>query len=730
MSLVGAVLSGSLDQVEALLAAGADVNQKTHSGTPLQAAARLGHLEIAQALVRAGADLEAGNSLGTPLASALAGSHSALAMLLLDHGARPLGLETAAAHGLVAVVAALLRADAQVDERCTLHPTIPLSEFTPLHAACLAGHGEVVDMLLEAGANPHLRDGQGADAWELAPPAVQERLRQRGVVSQRSPEQALLAAAQAGDQQALQAALAHKPNLNEPDQRRLFRGFTALHLAALHGHEEVVEKLLAAGANPDPLDGEAPKAGLKQAYSFLGMEALQGDALGRTPLFGAARQGHLSIVVRLLRAGALANRQDFLGFSPLYLAAQHGHLAVVRALIEGGAEVDRGGPGKTSPLLVALENRQRDCARLLLQSGASIKGGSTTPIMQAAENADAELLQMMLDRKARLTAGKNSSPPLARVVGATHQVPVASAPPGNWVKVWNDQGGFATVPLPQSQILEAMEVLLQAGADPNATGFLGTPLMVAARYGLSQVVRRLLEAGADPRLTYKEDSALSLARLFGHQEVVSILKEVAAPTPLPPRTEAPSKVYVELPRPNFAEAAQRPEFRQAVEEMEQLCGSKALAKDYLRGGFELHVHSGRRAHIDTLDVQRRWLERGCFVFEPTYSSDGPETLAVLPCNHWSVALAVMQTDGVNCGLSPHDILLWLERLATRQPFALQTIARDTLAGVFLTPIADPKALAQSMYEFCPDIVDQGCQTVGALARELRKQPARLFFWWD
>ena len=435
-------------------------------------------------------------------------------------------------------------------------------------------------------------------------------------------------------------------------------------------------------------------------------------------------------MVRLLSAGALANRQDFLGFSPLYLAAQQGHVAVVGALLEGGAEVDRGGPGKTSPLLVALENRHRDCARLLLESGASIKGGATTPIMQAAENADAELLQMMLDRKARLTAGKNSSPPLARVAGATHQVPLASAPPGNWVKVWNDQGGFATVPLPQSQILEAMEVLLQAGADPNATGFLGTPLMVAARYGLSQVVRRLLEAGADPRLTHKEDSALSLARLFGHQEVVSILEEVAAPHPPAPRTEAPSKVYVELPRPNFAEAAQRPEFRQAVEELEPLCGSKALAKDYLRGGFELHVHSGRRAHIDTLDVQRRWLERGCFVFEPNYSSDGPETLAVLPCNHWSVALAVMQTDGINCGLSPHDILLWLERLATRQPFALQTIARDTLAGVFLTPIADPKALAQSMYEFCPDIVDQGCQTVSALARELRKQPARLFFWWD
>jgi hypothetical protein len=34
-----------------------------------------------------------------------------------------------------------------------------------------------------------------------------------------------------------------------------------------------------------------------------------------------------------------------------------------------------------------------------------------------------------------------------------------------------------------------------------------------------------------------------------------------------------------------------------------------------------------------------------------------------------------------------------------------------------------------MYEFCPDIVDQGVGTVARLAQELSKS-RKLYFWWD
>ena len=49
----------------------------------------------------------------------------------------------------------------------------------------------------------------------------------------------------------------------------------------------------------------------------------------------------------------------------------------------------------------------------------------------------------------------------------------------------------------------------------------------------------------------------------------------------------------------------------------------------------------------------------------------------------------------------------MKQLEAEQPFVLTCIAHDTLAGRFLTPIQDPDGLAQRMYDFCSDIVDQG-----------------------
>ena len=39
------------------------------------------------------------------------------------------------------------------------------------------------------------------------------------------------------------------------------------------------------------------------------------------------------------------------------------------------------------------------------------------------------------------------------------------------------------------------------------------------------------------------------------------------------------------------------------------------------------------------------------------------------------------------------------------------------------------AFAQEVYEFCPDIVDQGVGDVGALA-EILDDTRRVYLWWD
>lgn len=108
--------------------------------------------------------------------------------------------------------------------------------------------------------------------------------------------------------------------------------------AAAEGCVEVVEVLLAAGANP-----------------------LLRSAKGATPLFMAAQSGHAA-VVRVLLAHATGRRAlavvDDSGFSPLSAAALHGHLQCVRVLVEeGGASVCALVGADAAPLLKAVQVR-------------------------------------------------------------------------------------------------------------------------------------------------------------------------------------------------------------------------------------------------------------------------------------------------------------------------------------------------------------------------------------
>ena len=66
----------------------------------------------------------------------------------------------------------------------------------------------------------------------------------------------------------------------------------------------------------------------------------------------------------------------------------------------------------------------------------------------------------------------------------------------------------------------SVEVLLQAGADPNARGNGGhTPLIMAAGYGYADIVRLLLAKGANPRLTTPSGLNALTAALTGTPDI-------------------------------------------------------------------------------------------------------------------------------------------------------------------------------------------------------------------
>lgn len=121
------------------------------------------------------------------------------------------------------------------------------------------------------------------------------------------------------------------------------RGRTSLHLAAENDHVEIVEVLLACGANTEaasdgywtPLLNAAQNGHDKVVDLLLGANAEVNarTSSGMTALHWAAENGHLKVVQRILREDkALKNPKDGFDSTPLSRAGQHGHQRIIHEL--------------------------------------------------------------------------------------------------------------------------------------------------------------------------------------------------------------------------------------------------------------------------------------------------------------------------------------------------------------------------------------------------------------
>jgi ankyrin repeat protein len=68
------------------------------------------------------------------------------------------------------------------------------------------------------------------------------------------------------------------------------------------------------------------------------VDVIENGRFNETPLQVAARSGHLEVVNRLLAAGANVNHVDNDGFSPVTSAARAGRWRVVKVLAEAGGD--------------------------------------------------------------------------------------------------------------------------------------------------------------------------------------------------------------------------------------------------------------------------------------------------------------------------------------------------------------------------------------------------------
>ncbi|MCF7221648.1 ankyrin repeat domain-containing protein [Marilutibacter chinensis] len=231
---------GRPDAVMTLLANGSDPRARDGDGnTPLHHAARSSDPGVAALLRDAAADIDALNGEGqSPLGVACACGNWRLARFLLERGARPHPADgrpalLAAAGGEdddPAGVQLLLKQKARVD-------AADARGRTALHEAVLAGHEEIIAVLLAAGADPAIADVQGHNA--------------------------VLEAARAGRLAVLERLLQHLPRDGAEEANALdASGRNALQLACMAEATTpaLIERLLALGVSPEHGDGEGKRA--------------------------------------------------------------------------------------------------------------------------------------------------------------------------------------------------------------------------------------------------------------------------------------------------------------------------------------------------------------------------------------------------------------------------------------------------------------------------------------
>ena len=387
---------------------------------------------------------------------------------------------------------------------------------TALHWAAYHGDASLASVLLVAGADIAAANRNGSTPMWLAASrgdaAVIQALLAKGAdANEQLPlgRRPLMLAARSGNLESVKLLVEAGANVNAAEK---FRGQTALMLAAVENHADIVQALI------------TPRGQVNQRTMWFDFQDLTGGAGGiihdrpqgaLTALILAARQGSIEASEKLIAAGAdLAGTEPQYLFTALQTAIFNGHYALAKMLLEKGSNPNDGSLYIVMEMrnLATYSNRPNpsdtergvshmDVAKLLLDKGAdpnapyaktipprqaqgniNVAAGAT-PLYRAVRAIDLAAVQLLVERGANpWQAIKDGSTPMMAAAGL-------GAPRGGDEEV--TEAGDRNDPI------DVMKVLIAKGANVNAANEQGmTPLHYAAQRGSDRIIEFLASQGA------------------------------------------------------------------------------------------------------------------------------------------------------------------------------------------------------------------------------------------
>jgi ankyrin repeat protein len=266
---------------------------------------------------------------------------------------------------------------------------------------------------------------------------------------------------------------------------------------------------------------------------------------GDTPLMYAAVHSTAGCMALLLERGADPNARDKRGGTALMRSVRD--LGKVSLLLDRGAEVDaRSELGVTALMVASNSPRASDVVKLLLARKADPRTADAAGIptlMYATDLGDLETVKALVAAGADVKVGlSNLATPVFWAANGPLDVLVWLLEHGADPNAARQRDGMSPLMMAAGAgIVDNARALLDGGANVNAAGARGTPLIFASGSDLAgpAMIRLLLERGADPNAVIsrcdlcihepraadgsRDLTALMLARQRGETEIVRLL---------------------------------------------------------------------------------------------------------------------------------------------------------------------------------------------------------------
>ena len=269
--------------------------------------------------------------------------------------------------------------------KSAIHAAINASDsdgMTPMHLAAKLGHAEVINTLINSGADVNKPAAGGETPIHIAAErgcvAAIKALITPGIdINKQADDNTtpLYTAAYFGRVDAIKTLIDNGADTNQPS----FDGATPLHVAADRGYVEVIKALI------------SPRTDINK----------QTDD-GITPLYVAAYFGHIETTKLLIENDADANQSAIGGATPLHVAAERGYDEVIQALTSFKTDLNKQADDGTTPLSTAAYYGQVNTVKTLVACGADVNGAvenGATPMHIAVERGYCEVINTLIDLK-------------------------------------------------------------------------------------------------------------------------------------------------------------------------------------------------------------------------------------------------------------------------------------------------------------------------------------------